>query len=165
MNRTLHRVGAWVLTLVYLCTLPAVLPLAFALAARIEGSHGVALGLCGDESRVVLTHEASGKKLPHDAIHQHCLFAKVLASLAKPADGDGPDHVVKFASLSSAFDERRIVPLETPVMASDCAPDLTVVGKIKLPRTHEVVSRSRRFPAEHAPPDFFLGLKSTVLLI
>jgi hypothetical protein len=159
------RIAAGVMLAVYLCTLPALLPMAFAALARLEGSHGVEVTIGGDESLVSLTHGAMGVRLPHEAIHHHCLFARVLASFSEPRNGGDPDHIVRFASGSRILDEPRIVPPPLPLDASACAPEFSLFVEIVLPDPMHDSAGDHIFSDEHAPPDSFLGLKSTRLLI
>ena len=159
-KRTL--LAGWLLVLAYVGTLPSLLPAAFALMARLEGSHRVELCAGGGAARVMLTHPGGAGK-SHDAIHRHCVFARMLASFAESPRNDDPDHLVKFTSGANRGVERRTLAPDAPLTADAAAPEFSAVAQVGIPvRTHV-----REWPqgAAPRPPDGLLKLKSTLLLV
>lgn len=153
---------ALVLLLAYACAMPSVLPTAFAMLARMEGSHGIEMSAGAEETDVVLTHPgAEGKS--HDAIHHHCLFAKALAAFAEAPRDHDPDHRVKFAcSAARLLEKRTIVPVIS-LSADAFAPEYFVIAEITIPQPDG--ARDWLEVAPPRPPDALLELKSTLLLI
>jgi len=154
------RLGAWLLLLAYLCALPAALPLLISALARAEGSHGVEVCLFGSEARVTLTHDGAR----HSAAHRHSALACLLVAFAQPRRNAELDHIVKFVAPSNLLEERRAAaPDRDP--AAGCAATSAIIGHIILPRPCDLVAWRNHFLLENAPPAFFPGLKSTLLLI
>lgn len=159
-TRTL--LAGWLLVLTYACTLPSVLPTAFAMFARMEGSHGIELTACAEETDVVLTHPGSEGR-PHDAIHHHCLFARALAAFAESPRDDDPDHRVKFSGgVNRGLEKRTLVP-NAPVNADTAAPELLVIAEVVLSQPVKKWMWSEFRPPR--PPDGLVELKSTLLLV
>lgn len=130
--------------------------------ARLEGSHGIALSACAEETDVVLTHPASEGKA-HDAIHHHCLFARALVAFAESPRDNDPDHRVKFgAGLNRCLDKRTIVP-DRPVAADSVAPLYLVISELALPFSIDRENWPEGAPPR--PPDGLVELKSTLLLV
>ncbi len=159
-TRTL--LAGWLLVLAYVCTLPSLLPAAFALVAKVEGSHGIELSAAGDETDVVLTHPGFAGK-PHDVIHHHCLFARALAGFAESPRNNDPDHRVKFTGgANRCLEKRAIVPV-VQLTADAVVPEFFVIAEIAIPRPSYVGEWPEGAPPR--PPDGLLELKSTLLLV
>ena len=169
MNQILHisrnRLAGVILLLAYVGGMADFMPFAFMTLAKWEGSHGVQVWTGSEGTRIVLTHpNAQGKKC-HDAIHRHCLAARLLTSLAEPATGSGPDHTVQFAGGSKTGTEKRLLaPAPTSVISELAAPAEITPVEIPIPRG--LVDRSSWQPAMgHSPSAFLVELKVTLLLI
>lgn len=168
MNRKSHisrkRLAGLILLVAYFGAMPGLMPATFAMLARWEGSHGVDVCIAGEDARVILTHCAAPGVKCHDAIHRHGFAARLLTSIAQPANGGGPDHIVRFVSGPNTGAEKQLVAPEPPVTASAVMPEFVVVSEIALPREIESGSAWGDAPAE-IPPAFLVGLKVTLLLI
>ncbi len=161
-SRSRALLAGWLLVLAYVGTLPSLLPTAFALLAWMEGSHGIELRAGGDETDVVLTHPGGAGK-SHDAIHRHCVFARMLASFAESPRNEDPDHLVKFTNGANRGVEKRMVAPCAQLAADAAAPEFSTVARIETSRRTYV----REWPkgAPPRPPDGLLELKSTLLLV
>jgi hypothetical protein len=158
------RFGGWLLLLTYFCAIPGLVPSVFAALAEAEGSHGVEVSVSAGDARVTLTHRAPPGILSHEAIHHHCLLAKMLARFAEPGDGnEGPDHLVKFTSGVTRLMEKGFVLLDAPETADIVAPEFVLVDEIALPAAGGAYSWPKGAPPR--PPAEIVGLKSTQLLI
>lgn len=156
------RFAGWLLVLAYACTLPSLLPSAFAMLAWVEGSHGIELRVVGETTQLVLTHPGSAGK-PHDAIHRHCLLAKMLTAFAEPPRKDNPDHLLKFTGGSVRSLEKRAVVPDAPLDSEVAMPVYYVVAEIAIPRP--MFGREWPEGAPPRPPAELVELKSTLLLI
>lgn len=157
------RLAGWLMVLAYVCTMPALMPAAFATLARLEGSHRVEVRMVGDETRVALAHDAPAGMRSHEAIHHHCLFARILTLFAEPDRGGGPDHLVRFTGSMNRLASKQVVVPEASSAADAVAPKFVRVTEIALPSR----SFAHSWPggAEPKPPATLHGLKSTVLLL
>jgi hypothetical protein len=154
-----------ILLLAYVGGMGEFVPSLFMTLAKWEGSHGVQVWAGSEGTRVVLTHpNAQGKKC-HDAIHRHCLAARLLTSLAEPATNSGPDHIVQFAGGNKTGAEKRLLaPAPTSVVSELAAP--ADIDPVKIPIPRGLVDRSSWQPSKDQPPPAFLvELKVTLLLI
>lgn len=156
------RLAGWLLVLAYACTLPSLLPAAFAALARVEGSHGIELRVGGEETELVLTHPGFAGKA-HDAIHHHGLLAKMLTAFAEPPRSDNPDHHLKFTGGTVRCLEKRAVVPDVEMTAEAVEPKYFVIAEIAQPRP----ALTRRWPesAPPRPPAELVELASTLLLI
>ncbi len=156
------RLAGWLLVLAYACTLPSLLPAAFAVLALVEGSHGIELRIGGEEVAVVLTHPGGAGK-PHDAIHHHCLFAKMLTAFAEPPRNDNPDHLLKFTGGSVRSLEKRTVVPDAPLSSDAAMPVYFIVAEVAIPRPNFACAWPEGAPPR--PPAELVELASTLLLI
>ena len=169
MNKILHisrnRLAGVILLLAYVGGMAELMPVVFMTLAKWEGSHGVQVCTGSEGTRVVLTHpNAQGLKC-HDAIHRHGPVARLLTSLAEPATGSGPDHIVQFAGGNKMGAEKRLlVPVPTSVVSELAAP--ADIDPVEIPIPRGLVDRSSWQRAkEQSPSAFLVQLKVTLLLI
>ena len=154
--------AGWLLVLTYMATLPALFPAAFSALACVEGSHGIELNSAGDQTEVVLTHPGFAGK-PHDAIHHHCLFARVLTAFAEPPRRSNPDHHVKFACGANRRMEKPAIAPGTTLSADAAAPQLSLAVNVAMPRPVFVRAWPKGPPPR--PPAELIELKGTLLLV
>lgn len=153
--------AGWLFVAVWLLALPGVAPSLFAALAWMEGSHGIELRDQGSEVCVVLTHGARNVTRTHDQIHRHCLFARILVSIAASGGGQ-PDHFIKFASANSAELRKSTAVTAETIAGEILAPHLVEIVPLEIP---VFVAREDTSGDAPLPPIFPPNGTSTVLLI
>lgn len=160
------------------CLGPArILPLFFALAAGIEGSHTVRLEAGGDgETKVVLCHEAAGAAQANHTpahqtpagLHHHGPASQVLCLLAGSANGE-QDHVACFNSGVVVQDGSKGLRVQTRCAVSKQAQSMAAFGLADLGFPSSTTARASAAVVTHSNPWLQSArqrcLRSTCLLI
>lgn len=154
--------AGWLLVASWFAATPGVMPMLFATAAWMDGEHGVQIGGAGDEVSVVLTHGEENAGRVHEQIHHHRLLGRMLTSCTISTGGQ-PDHVMLFATATSAKEERQsVVPRGAqPVATVPALPQTFIL--IPLPKSEDAPRRRVALWPPGSIPDI-PGLRPALLI-
>jgi len=148
------QLGGWFCLLTLLGGQVQILPLLLALAAVLDSSHSVCVGLDRGQFTLVLHHQAGLPRLadykpqcdPSNPAHRHGLIAKCVCALSS-SEGRTPDHVACFnASLAA----KNALIVETPkAQTREFSRQLAVDAASQ---THRADSAKPPRQEAHAPP-------------